>query len=62
VSRIEKNEIPYKKGTASNSNIITKPKTQKVNNSKELRKSPMKKLRSVDEAEAAIPLVSFTVI
>ncbi|XP_045789432.1 uncharacterized protein LOC123884391 [Trifolium pratense] len=57
VSRIEKNEIPYKKGTASsNSNIITKPKTPKVNNSKELRKSPMKKQRSVDEAEAAKPL------
>lgn len=54
VSRIEKNEIPSRKSTSSNSNTaITKPKTQKVNSSKELRKSQMKKQISVDLPEAA---------
>ena len=65
VSRIEKNEIPSRKSTSSNSNItITKPKTQKekVNSSKELRKSQTKKQIYVDLPEAAKPIVSFTVI
>lgn len=66
VSRIDKNEIPYRKSTASNSNAysntIPKPKTQKIINSREQKKSQMKKQRSIDEAEVAKPFVSFTVI
>ncbi|XP_058763239.1 uncharacterized protein LOC131636648 [Vicia villosa] len=57
VSRIDKNETPSRKSTSSNSNTtIAKPKTQKVNSSKDLKKSPMKKQRSIDLPEAAKPL------
>ncbi|KAL5079710.1 hypothetical protein RYX36_008131 [Vicia faba] len=57
VSRIDKNETPSRKSTSSNSNTtITKPKAQKVNSSKDLKKSPMKKQRSINLPEAAKPL------
>lgn len=63
VSRIDKNDTISRKSTSSNSNtIITKPKIQKVNSSKDLKKSPMKKQRSIDLPEAAKPLVSFTTV
>nr|KYP66971.1 hypothetical protein KK1_013286 [Cajanus cajan] len=56
-SRIDKNEIPLRKITASNSNTISKPKSQKISNSKEQRKNQMKKPRSaVAEPEAAKPV------
>ncbi|XP_027359215.1 uncharacterized protein LOC113867906 [Abrus precatorius] len=56
-SRIDKNENPSRKSTASNSNTISKSKSQKVNNSKEHRKNQMKKQRSVAEPEAAKPVL-----
>lgn len=63
VPRIDKNETPSRKSTSSNSNTtIVKPKTQKVNSSKDLKKSPMKRQRSIDLPEAAKPLVSFTIV
>ncbi|TKY44627.1 hypothetical protein E2542_SST30904 [Spatholobus suberectus] len=56
-SRIDKNEIPSRKSTASNSNTISKPKSQKISNSKEQRKNQMKKQRpAVAEPEAAKPV------
>ncbi|XP_061366427.1 uncharacterized protein LOC133309649 [Gastrolobium bilobum] len=55
-SRIDKNEIPCKKSTASNSITISKPKNKKFNNSTEQRKNQTKKQRSVAEPEAAKPV------
>ncbi|XP_068503414.1 uncharacterized protein [Phaseolus vulgaris] len=56
-SRIEKNEIPSRKSTVSNSNTISKPKSQKISYSKEQKKKQMKKQRpAVAEPEAAKPV------
>ncbi|KAL5143029.1 hypothetical protein HKD37_09G026083 [Glycine soja] len=58
-SRIDKNEIPSRKSTASNSNTISKPKSKKNSNtnSKEQKKNQMKKQRpTVAEPEAAKPV------
>ncbi|KAG5022020.1 hypothetical protein JHK85_018362 [Glycine max] len=59
-SRIDKNEIPSRKTTASNSNTISKPKSQKISNtnSKEQKKNQMKKQKpAVAEPEAAKPVL-----
>lgn len=64
-SRIDKNEIPNRKTTASNSNTISKPKSQKISNtnSKEQKKNQMKKQRpTVAEPEAAKPVVSLLLL
>ncbi|KAK7314457.1 hypothetical protein VNO77_32981 [Canavalia gladiata] len=55
-SRMNKSVIPSRKSTASNSNTIPKPRSQKINNSKEQKKNQMKKQRSVAEPEAAKPV------
>lgn len=55
-SRINRSEIPSRKNIISNT--LSKPKNTKINNSKEQRKSPMKKQVSVAEPEAAKPIVS----
>ncbi|XP_017440361.1 uncharacterized protein LOC108345983 isoform X2 [Vigna angularis] len=56
-SRSEKNETPSRKSTVSNSNTISKPKSQKITYSKEQNKKQMKKQRpAVAEPEAAKPV------
>jgi len=62
-SRTEKNDIPSRKSTVSNSNTISKPKSQKISHSKEQKKKQMKKQRpAVAEPEAAKPVVSLLLL
>lgn len=59
-SRIDKNEIPCRKSTASNT--TSRPKNPKINISKEPKKNQMKKQRPVAEPEAAKPVVSLLLL